>query len=95
MPQSPASDKILSDVSVTEDDILPDAPEQVLDPVNEEGIMVIVDDASPLELPAGAVLRTDVKLEDLFSDANGDEYDEFSGTGNSTTINESSPPTPL
>ena len=92
MPHSPESEKDVSEDFVVEENLLPDAPEQVQDPAKLEEGMAIIDNALHIELQAGAVPRTDVKLEDLFDDASGDEKDDFSGTGVSNIINGSSPP---
>ncbi len=72
------------------DGILPDAREQTPDPVKEEGKMDMTDDASHSRMMTDEVPKTDVKLEDLFSDVDGDESDEFLGLGASNTNNESS-----
>ena len=95
MTHSLALEKTASEDLVIEEDLLPDAPEQVQDPAKVEERMAIIDNALHIESTAGAVPWTDVKLEDLFDDASGDEKDEFSGTGISNTINGSSPQPPL
>lgn len=96
MPHSTAAVPMLSENLDEEDSFLPDAPEQVLDPTIEDGNMHMKDVSSQLDGSTGVVLRTDVKLEDLFKDDNDDEEDELSGLGVSGSNNESnSPEAPL
>ncbi len=90
MPHSTASESRSSEDRAVGDGILPDAPEQIPDSVKEEGKMDMIDDASHSRMMTGEVPRTDVKLEDLLNDVDGDESDELLSLVVSSTNNESS-----
>lgn len=89
MPHSTVSEPMFSELSIVEDDLIPNAPELVPDPVKDEDMD---DDTSYSETPTAKFSGKDVKLEDLFNDVAEDEDDEFSGSGVSNKNNESSPP---
>ncbi|KAF6219312.1 hypothetical protein HO133_005137 [Letharia lupina] len=91
MPHSTAPGPMRPE-EVDEDDILPDAPQQVSDHTKEEGKTDMTDSASQSEDSTSEAPRIDVKVEDLFDDADDDEEDEFSGSRVLNPGNESSPP---
>ena len=95
MPHSTAPVQMLSDC-LSEDTVLPDAPEEARGQLKEEGNMEMNDGASHLNCSTSEATKTDVKLEDLFNDVDDDEEDEFSGSAVSN-INEKniSPDAPL
>lgn len=91
MPHSTAPGPMRPE-EVDEDDILLDAPQQVSDHTKEEGKTDMTDSASQSEDSTSEAPRIDVKVEDLFDDADDDEEDEFSGSRVLNPGNESSPP---
>lgn len=89
MPHSTVSEPLFSELSIVEDDLIPNPPEPVPDPVEDEDMD---DDTSYSETPTAKSSERDVKLEDLFNDVDEDQDDEFSGSGVLNRNNESSPP---
>ena len=96
MPHSTVPVQMPSDCLSEEDVVLPDAPEEALGQLKEEGNMEMKDEASHSSCSISEATKTDVKLEDLFNDVDDDEEDEFSGSPGSN-INEKniSPDAPL
>lgn len=89
MPHSTVSEPMSSELSNVEDDLVPNASKPVPNPMKDEDMDV---GTSYPETPTAKLLGKDVKLEDLFNDADEDEDDEFSGSGVPNGNNESSPP---